>query len=264
MTAQRALERLDAVLHDLGPVAVAFSGGLDSVVLSFRAGFVHGTDRVRLFIGTGEIFPPSGVRKAQAAADALGLAHELVPCDQLSEDDFMRNDERRCYVCKRHMYRRLTQRAHALGYETVVDGTSLTDVEEGRPSFPAHIDEGIETPLATAMLTREDIKAIAELFRLPMNVGIRSCLAHPYSYGFRFDPALFRRLHGAEAILIEQGIDVELQELEPGVVAVRLADTDQPALFDATMEDVVRTVLRTCGYERIVVPVGGYTDDRER
>ncbi|MEQ1894327.1 MAG: TIGR00268 family protein, partial [Planctomycetota bacterium] len=90
---------LDTSLAAFPDLVVAFSGGVDSSVLLHAAGRMLGP-RVVALIGDSASLPRRELEEARAFAAALGLRCELLATDELTSEDYRRNDGARCYHCR--------------------------------------------------------------------------------------------------------------------------------------------------------------------
>ena len=131
------------------PLAVAFSGGLDSRFLCFalrRAG----CDVLALH-ATGPHVPQAESEAARRWARAQGLPLLEVRHDPLSLPEVAVNSRERCYACKRALMRRLREAlAAAGGCRILCDGSNADDLTAFRPGQRAVREAGVLSPLALA------------------------------------------------------------------------------------------------------------------
>lgn len=152
------------------PLAVAFSGGLDSRFLCFalrRAG----CDVLALH-ATGPHVPQAESEAARRWARAQGLPLLEVRHDPLSLPEVAVNSRERCYACKRALMRRLRE-------------------------------AGVLSPLALAGLHKQELRDLGASWGLddPQQAA-RPCLLTRLAYGMSPEPALLARLAAAEADLV--------------------------------------------------------------
>src|SRR3954470_17202059 len=101
-------DRLLAVLRDLGGVAVAFSGGIDSTVVA-QAAFLALGDRAVAVTADSPSVPRAEVEDAKRFAAQIGIQHKIVATDEFADANYVRNDGTRCYFCKSELYTRIEQ-----------------------------------------------------------------------------------------------------------------------------------------------------------
>ena len=168
--------QLCALLEKIEKVAVAYSGGVDSTLLLKAALDSHGPDKVVAAFGR------SVLQKTESIDGALSRAREfkckiiVVDILPLSWPDFTVNSSKRCYWCKREIYKALTE-AVPSGYQ-IVDGTNIDDLSQHRPGLRALQELSIRTPLAEVSLTKKEIRSLSRMFDLPTwDLPSESCLA---------------------------------------------------------------------------------------
>jgi len=200
-TLDQRLAALDAELAPLPGVLVAFSGGVDSGVVLAAAVRALGTERV---VAATAVSPslPAAERVAAAEFGALlGVRHEFPATDELSREGYVANAGNRCAFCKSELVDVLTPLAARLGIADVVTGTNADDLRAGfRPGIRAAAERGAWAPLARAGMTKDDVRAAARLWDLPLaDKPAAACLASRIAYGVPVSAAGLARVEAAEA-----------------------------------------------------------------
>lgn len=216
------------------PLAVAFSGGLDSRFLCFalrRAG----CDVLALH-AAGPHVPQAESVAARRWARTQGLPLLEVRHDPLSLPEVAANSRERCHACKRALMRRLREAlAVAGGCRILCDGSNADDLIAFRPGQRAVREAGVLSPLALAGLNKQDLRRLGAAWGLddPQQAA-RPCLLTRLAYGMHPEPALLARLAAAEA---------DLAAL-PGLGDFRLRLTPAPLLQAATLPAALLPRLR--------------------
>jgi uncharacterized protein (TIGR00268 family) len=197
------LADLHAQLAPLPGALVAFSGGVDSGVLLAAAVRALGADRV---VAATAVSPslPSSEREAAAAFGALlDVRHEFPRTDELSRPGYVANAGDRCAFCKTELVEVLRPLADRLGIADVVTGTNADDLRAGfRPGIRAAAERGAWAPLARAGLTKDDVRAAARRWGLPLaDKPAAACLASRIAYGVPVSAEGLARVEAAEASL---------------------------------------------------------------
>ncbi len=179
----RKTARLRQGLRKLDGLLVAFSGGTDS---TFLAALAHSELGAKALAVT--VLSPIYSRREQSEAISLArrlrIAHLQVRMDVLSDPDFINNSEKRCYYCKRKLFRILTKLAKSKGLAAVADGTNQDDCQDLRPGRRAALQYGIISPLLDAGFTKNDIRRASLAMGLPTaNKPPLACLASRFPYG---------------------------------------------------------------------------------
>jgi uncharacterized protein len=197
------LADLAALLAPLPGVLVAFSGGVDSGVLLAAAVRALGTGRVVAATAVSPSLPAAERTGAAEFAASLGVRHELPRTDELSREGYRANAGDRCAFCKTELVEVLTPLAARLGIADVVTGTNADDLRAGfRPGIRAAAERGAWAPLARAGLTKDDVRAAARRWGLPLaDKPAAACLASRIAYGVPVSAEGLARVEAAEASL---------------------------------------------------------------
>lgn len=195
---------LEDKLFNSGCCGILFSGGYDSEVLMRSAVKVIGASNVLSLTADTELLAGFYRERIRIVARELGIEQLFVPLDMLSIEEFVLNDDRRCYICKRELFTRLKAEAVSRGFRTIMDGTNTDDVNESRPGLVAAAETGIVHPFIEARMGKKEIADIGVF------LGITG---HPS------DSCLATRISGGERIISEQLHLIEEMEapLRPSV-----------------------------------------------
>ncbi|MGY1838472.1 MULTISPECIES: ATP-dependent sacrificial sulfur transferase LarE [unclassified Modestobacter] len=197
------LAALDTSLAELPGVLVAFSGGVDSGVVLAAAVRALGADRVVAATAVSASLPAAERAGAAAFAVGLGVRHLQPRTDELSRPGYVANAGDRCAFCKTELVEVLTPLAAGLGIADVVTGTNADDLRAGfRPGIRAAAERGAWAPLARAGMTKDDVRATARRWGLPLaEKPAAACLASRIAYGVPVSAAGLARVEHAEAAL---------------------------------------------------------------
>jgi uncharacterized protein len=198
--------RLAALAAELSPlpgVLVAFSGGVDSGVVLAAAVRTLGADRVVAATAVSPSLPATERAEAAAFAASLGVRHEQPRTDELSREGYRANAGDRCAFCKSELIDVLNPLAARLGIADVVTGTNADDLRAGfRPGIRAAAERGAWAPLARAGMTKDDVRAAARLWGLPLaDKPAAACLASRIAYGVPVSAEGLARVERGESAL---------------------------------------------------------------
>ena len=200
-----ALAAIEHVLAASPGMLVAFSGGVDSAVLTAVARRVLG-DRVAAFTADSPSMPRRELRRAVAFAAGIGVAHVVRPTSEMALDAYRENDRNRCYWCKHTLFDVCERVACELGFNQVAYGYTADDVGEHRPGHRAATEFGVRSPLLEAGLRKVEIRAVARALQLEVwDKPAAPCLSSRIPYGSEVSVDKLGRIEAVEDLLDEMG-----------------------------------------------------------
>jgi uncharacterized protein len=248
VTTDALARRLVDDLVRTGPVAVAFSGGADSALVLAAAVRGLGPGDVVAVTANSASLPAAELQAAQAFAATLNVRHLAPRTRELAVPGYAANGRDRCYFCKATVLSTIAEVAAELGIPRVATGTNADDaVDPFRPGIRAGDELAVSTPLRDLGMSKEDVRAVSALWRLPTaEKPASACLASRIRYGITITPARLARVERAEV-----GVRSVLGDL--GIPAGQLRVRD---LGDAARIELDSVVLPTLsGHPGLVAAV---------
>lgn len=230
-------EALIKRLREIGPLAVAYSGGADSALVLAAAVRALGASRVLAITAVSGSLASGELAAARALADDLGARHLTAGTQELSVPGYRANGRDRCYFCKSEVLDTLARVAAEHGRDRLATGTNADDAADPfRPGIKAGRERGVYTPLLDSGFTKADVRSVSRLWSLPTwDKPATPCLASRIRYGLEVTAPRLARVDRAETavrlLLTSAGITVtDLRVRDLGDVArIEVPAEDLPA-----------------------------------
>ncbi len=207
-------QRLSETIEAIGPLIVAFSGGVDSALLALAAHRVLGDDMVAVTARSASL-ADGELEHCRSLADQHGIAWHHVDTDELNDPRYQANAGDRCFWCKSALMDELQPLAETRG-AVVTLGVNLDDLGDHRPGQQAAAERGARFPLVEAGLDKASIRALAREWGLEVwDRPAMPCLSSRLPYGTAVSIELLSRVDRAEAAVRSLGFgDVRVRHYD--------------------------------------------------
>lgn len=185
LPANDALARLVARLDRHDRLAIAVSGGVDSMTLAHIAWRFSRT-QTTMYHATGPAVPAAARGRVDAHAARHGWPLVLLDAGEQADIRYRANPVDRCYYCKSNLYARIREATP----DPIASGTNRDDLDDFRPGLRAAAECDIVHPYVEAAVGKANVYALAaslgldDLQRLPA----QPCLASRVETGIAIAP----------------------------------------------------------------------------
>lgn len=236
------IESLGRELDSHGRVAVAVSGGIDSLTLATLAARALG-ERAEMFHSLTASVPAAATERTRALAGRFGWRLRVIDAREFSRDEYLANPVNRCFYCKQSLYAEIARHTDA----QVLSGANTDDLAEYRPGLDAAREAGARHPFIDAGVGKATIRALArelglgEVAELPAS----PCLSSRVETGIAIVAPTLHRIDAAEKAIREriEARVVRCRVRARGVVIEIDAET-LAALTPAQREDASQAVAK--------------------
>lgn len=259
MSIAEKLQKLKQALAQFESVAVAFSGGVDSTFLLKVAVEVLGPQRVLALTACSPIYPEYEATESGKLAQAIGVKQQLVENNELDIPEFTANQPRRCYHCKLALYSRFLTLAKEKGYQTVLDGSNLDDLDDYRPGHDALKELQIASPLLDAGLTKNEIRQLSKQLALPTwDKQAFACLASRFPYGTRITSERLQQIDRCESWLRQQGFGNYRVRYHGQLARIEVPAADITRLLEKDLRLQLVNEFKSAGFTYVTLDLQGY------
>lgn len=251
-------EALIDYIRQLGSVAVAFSGGVDSAFLMDAAHEALGEKAIA--VTAVSCFNPK--RESDEASEwcrQRGIRHFVFNVDVLAVEGVSANPKDRCYLCKKALFSQIWRIARENGAEHLAEGSNVDDEGDYRPGLRAIAELKVLSPLRMCGLTKADIRALSRHRGLPTwNKQSFACLASRIPYGDEITEEKLDRVGRAEQLLIDLGFHQLRVRLHGGIARIELEAEEMSRLMEPALRDRIDHAFREYGFDYVTLDLRGY------
>jgi uncharacterized protein len=248
--------KLDSVLQDLKSFVIAFSGGVDSSFLAYRAKSLSGLSIMAVTIRT-PYMPAREISEAADFAEKQGIDHKII--DLEFPESIRHNPTERCYLCKRTLFSEILAFARKNNFKYVIDGTNADDTGGFRPGLKALRELGIMSPLAEAGLTKSDIREFSQRAGLPLwDKPAMACLLTRIPYDTKVTAEMLKMIEKAEDLLFECGYPGTRVRMHDDIARIECLPGYIEKIIHDPGRDLMVSDLKKIGFRYIALDLEGY------
>jgi len=251
-------KKLEDLLKSLAPVVVAFSGGVDSSYLAYKAHTVLG-DRALAVMALSPSVPSHQHRMADRIVEQFGMAFRKINTQELEIEEYQANPANRCYYCKDELFNKLGIIAAEYKYTTILDGLNADDLGDFRPGRKAGEEHRVRSPLMEAGLTKAEIRELSRAANLPTaDQPASACLASRFPYGVTITEEKLRMVDEGEEYLREAGFRVYRVRHHDHLVRLEFGSDDLKKALDPEVARQLAERFKKLGYMYVTLDLEGY------
>lgn len=249
-------DKLKSYLRELGRVAVAYSGGVDSTFLLKVAHDVLG-DNVLALTAASKFIPRRELDETIKFCAENKIRQIIFDADVLNIAGVKENPVDRCYLCKRELFKNFLRIAEENKISIVVEGSNMDDTSDYRPGMKALAELQIKSPLQVAELYKSEIRALSREMNLPTwSKPSMACLASRFVYGETLTEKNLSMVEAAEEFLLQAGFKQFRVRVHGKIARIEILPEEFNRLLKIREEISAR--FKALGFDYVTLDLQGY------
>jgi uncharacterized protein len=256
--ANAKLARMQEIIREMGRVAVAFSGGVDSALLLKVAHDALGENCIAV-TAISLSFTEEEAEAAREMAESFGAEQVAVHTDEMSNPNYTANPTNRCYYCKFELFSEMEQVIASRNIPWMLYGANADDAGDWRPGQQAAREFGVRAPMMEVGLTKPEIRVLCKQLGVPVwNKPATPCLSSRIAYGIEVTPQALDRIGNAERFLRSLGFVVFRVRHHDQIARIEIPKDEFPNLLEEDRADRIVARLKELGYAYVTLDLQGF------
>lgn len=191
---------LESVLCEAGTIAVAVSGGVDSMTLAALSHRVLGADGALMVHAVSPAVPAEATERVRAQARRDGWTLRVIDAGEFADPRYRANPVNRCFFCKTNLYGAVA----TVTDRQIVSGANTSDLGEYRPGLDAARNHDVRHPYVEAGFDKAAVRALARDLGLGEEIAelpAAPCLSSRVETGIPIAPETLHFIHAVERLV---------------------------------------------------------------
>ncbi len=230
--------RLQALLLASRHLAVAVSGGVDSMTLAVAASRWRAMPLIAMHAVSPAV-PSAATARVRRHAAREGWELRILDAGEFADPAYRANPANRCFFCKTNLYASMADRHDGI----LASGTNIDDLGDWRPGLAAAETYGVHHPFVEAGFDKAGVRALARQFGLDdlAELPAAPCLSSRIETGIAIEPLVLAAIDRVETAVRDRlrPQTVRCRQRRAGMVVEldddglhRIAATEHAALRD--------------------------------
>ena len=250
--------RLEESLRSLGRTLIAYSGGVDSAYLAWAAHQVLGQNMLAV-IADSPSLARTQLKDALAFAQERGIPCETIQTDEMRRNEYVRNDQQRCFHCKDELFQVMAECAAQRGFQAIAYGVNVDDQSDFRPGQAAARLRQVAAPLIDAGLTKAEIRELARQAGLRVwDKPASACLSSRIEYGRPVTLEALSAVERGEEELHQMGFRQVRVRHHGDIARIEIARDEMHRALTPQMFAEFTRVFKSLGFTFVTIDTEGF------
>ena len=229
-------QEITSWLHKAGPIAVAASGGVDSMTLAVLAHKVNPNSQI--FHAVSPAVPKKATERVTAYGKKMGWNLKLVDALEFQDQNYIKNPVNRCFYCKMNLYSVIAKNTNL----QIVSGTNTDDLGDYRPGLQAAKEESVVHPWVESGFSKQMIRDMAAFLGLPdlESLPASPCLSSRVETGTAISPRLLPVVDTVESFIRrDYKVETVRCRLRKEEIVIELDPSTRKSLKEANLSSLI-------------------------
>lgn len=238
-------------------ICIAFSGGVDSTLLLDIANEVVEKEKLIAVTFSTKLHPKGDIEIAKKLCQERNIKHIIIDINELENNELINNPVNRCYICKKHIFKKLIECANENNMAVCIEGTNYDDLSFYRPGIKAIKELSIKSPLMAFEFTKKEIREIAK--QRGISVSDRPsapCLATRIPYNTKMNFELFEKIEECENIIKSLGFRNVRIRVHNNIARIEIDKEDFVKFIENG--DIICSEIKKKGFDYVTLDIEGF------
>src|SRR5581483_191588 len=249
---------LDRLLGSMGPLLIAYSGGVDSAFLAYAAHQVLG-EKMLAVLADSPSLARTQLQDAISFAREQEIPLEVIVTAELDRKEYARNLPDRCFHCKDELFEVMEKLRVERGFDRIAYGVNTNDLGDFRPGQKAAKLHRIEAPLVDAGLCKDEIRELARTAGLRIwDKPASACLSSRIEYGRPVTREALSAVECGEDALRQLGFQQIRVRHHGQIVRIELGCNELPRIVAPGMAERLVATFKELGFTYVTLDLEGF------
>lgn len=258
MKIDKTYNKLVNYIKNLENVYIAFSGGIDSTLLTKLAFDILKENSISITI-ISPFMSSIEEKDVYSIINSIGISHKFIKLNHLNQNIFKTNPKNKCYFCKKLIFEAIIKEAKKDNVFNILEGSNVDDLSDYRPGIKALKELGILSPYTILGITKKDVRQLSKEIGLDnWNKPSMSCLATRIPSGVAITKEILEKIDKSEKLLYDYGIKQFRVRYHGNLARIEVGKNERKKFFNEEFIDMISVKFKSFGFKFVSLDLEGY------